>query len=270
LAHIFRLCVLNGCSPVPAMTESPFAWLGRYPAQESVVRSLDRRYPTLLAPTDSCARPQASGTLCLRSEAPVFAGCCETLLAGGPSRRYLRKSFPRCLVPYPGASPGAPTRYFPGDLGLYQLGNGSATRTHAVRRLLYGGPSRGCRHSLMFRPLGLLATQVAPTAGPHRDSGQPWLLRPSISRFVTLPCLGYASRPNRAIDGVGTHTPLDLRPCRPLPQAGTPWWARPPRCEGRWLPSPPPVPVPPRWSGRAARCMPPAHGITNGNAAALW
>ena len=71
----------------------------------------------------------------------------------------------------------------------------------------------------MFRPLGLLATQVAPTAGPHRDSGQPWLLRPSIARFVTLPCLGYASRPNRAIDGVGTHTPLDLRPCRPLPQA---------------------------------------------------
>jgi hypothetical protein len=153
--------------------------------------------------------------------APVFAGCCETLLAGGPSRRYLRKSFPRCLVPYPGASPGAPTRYFPGDIGLYQLGNGSATRTHAVRRLLYGGPSRGCRHSLMFRPLGLLATQVAPTAGPHRDSGQPWLLHPSIARFVTLPCLGYASRPNRAIDGVGTHTPLDLRPCRPLPQAGT-------------------------------------------------
>ena len=153
--------------------------------------------------------------------APVFAGCCEALLAGGPSRRYLRKSFPRCLVPYPGASPGAPTRYFPGDLGLHQLGNGSATRTHAVRRLLYGGPSRGCRHSLMFRPLGLLATQVAPTAGPHRDSGQPWLLRPSIARFVTLPCLGYASRPNRAIDGVGTHTPLDLRPCRPLPQAVT-------------------------------------------------
>ena len=67
LSHVFRLCVLSGCSPVPAMTESPFAWLGRYPAQESVVRSLDRRYPTLIAPTDSCARPQASGTLCFRS-----------------------------------------------------------------------------------------------------------------------------------------------------------------------------------------------------------
>ena len=153
--------------------------------------------------------------------APVCAGCCEALLAGGPSRRSLRTSFPRCLVPSPGASPGAPPRYFPGDIGLYQLGNGSATRTHAVRRLLYGGPSRGCRHSRMFRPLGLLATQAAPTAGSHRDSGQPWLLRPSVARFVPLPCLGYARRPNRAIDGVGTHTPLDLRPCRPLPQAGT-------------------------------------------------
>jgi hypothetical protein len=204
---------------VPAMTESPFAWLGalprpgeRVPLSRSALPDPPRSYG-LMRQTSSLWHPLLS------LWAPVFAGCCETLLAGGPSRRYLRKSFPRCLVPYPGASPGAPTRYFPGDIGLYQLGNGSATRTHAVRRLLYGGPSRGCRHSLMFRPLGLLATQVAPTAGPHRDSGQPWLLRPSISRFVTLPCLGYASRPNRAIDGVGTHTPLDLRPCRPLPQA---------------------------------------------------
>jgi len=44
-----------------------FAWLGRSPAQESVDRSLGRRDPTLIAPTDSCARPQASGPLCLRS-----------------------------------------------------------------------------------------------------------------------------------------------------------------------------------------------------------
>ena len=219
MSHVFRLCVLRGCSPVPAMTESPFAWLGalprpgeRGPLSRSALPDPPRSYG-LMRQTSSLWHPLLS------LWAPVFAGCCQTLLSGGPSRRYLRKSFPRCLVPYPGASPGAPTRYFPGDISLYQLGNGSATRTHAVRRLLYGGPSRGCRHSLMFRPLGLLATQVAPTAGPHRDSGQPWLLRPSIARFVTLPCLGYASRPKRAIDGVGTHTPLDLRPCRPLPQA---------------------------------------------------
>ena len=32
----------------------------------------------------------------------VFAGCHQPLLEDGPSRRYLRKSFPRCLDPYPG------------------------------------------------------------------------------------------------------------------------------------------------------------------------
>jgi hypothetical protein len=212
---------------VPAMTESPFAWLGRYPAQESVVRSLDRRYPTLLAPMDSCARPQASGTLCFRSGRQSLQGaaspCWPKVLPGVISANLS----PDAWSPTPALLLVHLTRYFPGDIGLHQLGNGSATRTHAVRRLLYGGPSRGCRHSLMFRPLGLLATQIAPTAGPHRDSGQPWLLRPSISRFVTLPCLGYASRPNRAIDGVGTHTPLDLQPCRPLPQFETRTFLRP-------------------------------------------
>ncbi len=44
----------------------------------------------------------------------------------------------------------------------------------------------------------------------------PWLLRPRISRFVTSPSSGYAHRPNRAIDGRGTCTLQDLRPCRPL------------------------------------------------------
>ena len=37
-----------------------------------------------------------------------------------------------------------------------------------------------------------------------RTPGQPWLLLPRISRFVTSPSSGYASRPNRAIDGRGT------------------------------------------------------------------
>ena len=63
----------------------------------------------------------------------------------------------------------------------------------------------------------MLATQVAPTAVPY-GTRQPWLVRPSILRFVTSPYIGYASRPNRAIDGVGTSTPQDSRPCRPLPR----------------------------------------------------
>ena len=78
LPHVTRLCVLSGCSPVPAMTESSFARLGRYPARESVIRSLDRHYPTLIAHTNSCAEPQASGTLCFRS------GCQSLQVAASP------------------------------------------------------------------------------------------------------------------------------------------------------------------------------------------
>jgi len=78
--------------------------------------------------------------------------------------------------------------------------------------------SRGCSHSLMFRPAVLLATQVAPTAVRSSRTGQPWLFHPSISRFDTSPCPGYAIRPFRAIDGGRTFTSLDSQPCRLLPK----------------------------------------------------
>ena len=66
-----------------------------------------------------------------------------------------------------------------------------------------------------------------------RHTGQPWLLRPRISRFVTSPSRGYASRPNRATDGMGTFTPLDSRPCWPLPRC----YLRNP-CMGVGIPTP--------------------------------
>src|SRR5215468_3691442 len=94
---------------------------------------------------------------------PVYAGCGQPLLGEGPSRRYLCASFPACLDPYLGSSYGACTRYFPHDIGLPLVRNGSAlskARTAiSVRR-----PFRGCSHSLMFKPTDLLATQIAPTA----------------------------------------------------------------------------------------------------------
>jgi hypothetical protein len=46
---------------------------------------------------------------------------------------------------------------------------------------------------------------------------QPGLVRPGTARLVTSPYSGYASRPNRATDGVGTCTPPDPQPCRLLP-----------------------------------------------------
>jgi hypothetical protein len=69
----------------------------------------------------------------------------------------------------------------------------------------------------MFRLADLLATQVAPTAAPL-GTGQPWLLRPRLFRFVTSPNRGYANRLNWATDGRGTFTHQDSQPCRLLPE----------------------------------------------------
>jgi hypothetical protein len=69
-----------------------------------VYRHLERHYPSLIAHTGSCARPTPSHSLRPRPRSWVLAGCCQPLLGIGPSRRYLRKSFPRCLDPYPGGT----------------------------------------------------------------------------------------------------------------------------------------------------------------------
>ena len=104
--------------------------------------------------------PSASGFNLVQR---VFAGCRQSLLGVGPSRRYLCESFPTCLDPYPGCSCGALTRFFPQDFGLPHVRNGSAQCIFPCKRLLTRTRFRGCSHSLMFRPAGLLATLAAPT-----------------------------------------------------------------------------------------------------------
>ena len=135
-------------------------------------------------------------------------------------------SFPACLAPYPGGSCGAHTRFFPHDSGLPPVRTGSAL--HNVRAATSARrPFRGCSHSLMFRPAGVLTTPVAPTATAY-TAWQPWFLRPSLSWVVTSPRPGYACRPNRAIDGRGLspHKMRSLVGCSPnagahlLPEAG--------------------------------------------------
>src|SRR4029077_20675407 len=42
--------------------------------------------------------------------------------------------------------------------------------------------------------------------------GRPWRLRPSRTRFVTSPRIGYASRPNGQLTAEVSHL-LDLQPC---------------------------------------------------------
>ena len=75
---------------------------------------------------------------------------------------------------------------------------------------------RSCRYSFMFRPPTLLATLIAPTI-TYFNVQQLWLLLPNTPRFVTSPCPGYTSRPNRAIDGRGLspHKTYSLVGCPP-------------------------------------------------------
>ena len=151
---------------MPAMTESPLARLGRYPARKSVIRSLGRRYPTLIATTDSCARPQASGALCLRSRhqsSQVAASpCWQEALPGVISANL----FPDAWTP----TPALPLVHLPvtsqgtSAFAIWQPARQNATlRTATSVRWRF----RGCSHSIIFRPR-LLATQVAPTAESNR------------------------------------------------------------------------------------------------------
>ena len=157
---------------------------GSYPGQGGVVHHLGGRYPSsslILAHAPDQTPPTASG---LGLGRRVFAGCCQPLLGDGPSRRYLCESFPGCKDPYRGGSQVALTRCFPCDIGLPRVPTRSAPATSA-QRFQSGVRFRGCSHSLMFQPPGLLATPIAPTAAAQRAVGQPWRFRPSRTRVVT-------------------------------------------------------------------------------------
>jgi len=131
--------------------------------RREVLPHVSRHYPAFLTTTDSCANPKPSHRLGFTLGQRVFAGRCQPRLGVGPSRRSLCESFPACLDPYPGCSCGALTRFFPQDIGLPDV------RTRSALRNIHTATSvwacfRGCSHSLMFRPAGLLATPIAPTA----------------------------------------------------------------------------------------------------------
>jgi hypothetical protein len=183
--------------------------------RHNVTHPVSRHYPAFIATIGSCANPKPSHRLGVTLGQRVFAGRCQPRLGVGPSRRSLCESFSACLDPYPGGSCGAHTRFFPQDIGLPDVRTRSAPgNIHTA--ISVWACFRGCSHSLMFRPADLLATPIAPTA--VLSTGQPWLLRPSLSRFVTSPCPGYANRLFRATDGKRTLTSQDSQPCRLLPQ----------------------------------------------------
>ena len=67
-------------------------------------------------------------------------------------------------------------------------------------------------------------------------AGQPRLLRPGRTCFVTSACTGYANRPNQVIDGARTFTLLDSQPCRLLiPPLCYPSYGASDFCPGRYV-----------------------------------
>ncbi len=98
--------------------QSSFACSRRYLSHRNVTHPVSRLYPAFITTTNSCVNPKPSGCLWCCLVPPVFAAYYQSLLGVGSSRRYLRKSFPACMNPYPGGFCGALTRFFPQNNGL--------------------------------------------------------------------------------------------------------------------------------------------------------
>jgi len=172
----------------------------------------------------------------------VFAGCCQSLLTDGPSRRYLLNLCIGAWTPTPPRSTGAFTRFFPVNISLTFAATSSARETTAIIAISMANLFRSCNHSFMFRLPYLLAPPIAPTADTFFSS--PWL-KLSLTQFVVPKYLlwfhlnhhvpgqsgrlhhamdvwllytncGIATYLNRAIDTTGL-SPVRLRPYRPLP-----------------------------------------------------
>ena len=129
---------------------------------------------------------------------------------------YLCESFPACLGPCHGGPVECiclflPPRHRPSPVHY----RGRLPAYTRRKRFHDGSLFRDCSHSFMFRPSGLLASPIVPTAATYRRraaeafTSEPNMLRCLRMHRICLP-------PAQAIGGVGTYTPLDSQPCRLL------------------------------------------------------
>jgi hypothetical protein len=200
----------------PPSVQSPFAQLGCYLRWGDVIRLLRGHYSSVVARTGSCAAPVGlSPPSAFGLVWRVLAGCNQSLLPTAASRRYLQQSVLGCWIPFPGGTPCALTCFFHGVIGLPHEKMGRLPAAIPLETTSCEGGFRGCRYFVMFRPPSLLAPQIVPTAA-NTPAGQPGLLRPSRTRFVASPRIGYANRPKTGNWRCGDLHPARLRPCRLL------------------------------------------------------
>ena len=180
----------------PPSVQSPFARCPSLLHRGDVFRLLGGRYPSVLAPTDSCANPRPLSTPSALASFEESSPVATSPAASGIFPTLSLRIFPWMLGPLPRRDPRVllPVSSS-GVIGLPQISIRSASRFFPPKRFLGGDNFRGCRHFFMFGPPSLLAPQIVPTAARLR-AGQPGLLRPSRTCVVASACIGYASHPN--------------------------------------------------------------------------
>jgi len=177
---------------------------------------LGGRCPSLIAPTDSCAKPVwLSPPSVFSLVRGVLAGRSQPPLPTGSSRRYLCESFLGCLIPYP----GGPTECFYLFLLLWHRPSPKKETGRLPQFLanttFHEADFRGCRYFFMFRPPSLLVSQIVPTAAVLPQGSRDFYFRaeraslpPHAPDMLTVRI--------QAINGTETFTLLDSQPCRLL------------------------------------------------------
>jgi hypothetical protein len=79
------------------------------------------------------------------------------------------ESFPECLGPCHGGSVECTCLFLSSTSSAFpRTLSRSASRVSPSKRFHDGSPFRDCSHFVMFRPSGLLASPIVPTAAAHR------------------------------------------------------------------------------------------------------
>ena len=154
----------HGSIGYPPCAESPFAPSECYPSRSGVNRPLGRHYPSLIATTGSCAKPNPSP---LPPALASSGGLCRLLPA--PAGRWLfpalsPQSLHRCLDPYPAAPLWCTCPFLPKELRPHPTLNRFGAPDSCRNATSTAWRFRGCSQSVMFRLPCSLDPQVAPTA----------------------------------------------------------------------------------------------------------
>ena len=226
----------------PARAESPFACNEALPCCSVMSKHhVGRHYSSFIAHMGSCAEPNPS----LRLRSPISEGPCRLLPV--PAGRW---SFPtlspqsiyRRLDPYPVVFFRCTYSFLPGrhrpHVMLQTFGtpnnpcNATSTGTQITRLqsfsyvqapILARPPDCTYRYGSQhvgfgcFRATALFPFSIRAGCPPELSTEQPGRLRHAMNMGLPLMNCGIASCPNRVIDTTGL-SPVELRPCRPLPQ----------------------------------------------------